>query len=111
MSENRIKKVLLTLGVLVLLIFCLAPFLWMLVISFSGNTDFLTAGSSLKLTWENYQDIIFNSSLPLFHYLKNSLIVSAVSALFATLFATLSAYAITRFSFPGKIIIPVTMLA
>ncbi|MBN2365508.1 MAG: carbohydrate ABC transporter permease, partial [Calditrichaeota bacterium] len=28
-----------------------------------------------------------------------------------TLFATLSAYAITRFSFPGKIIIPVTMLA
>ena len=34
-------------------------------------------------------------------YLRNSIIISVVSAVFATLFASLSAYAITRFSFPA----------
>jgi multiple sugar transport system permease protein len=111
MRENNFKIILLTAGAVFLLIFCLAPFIWMIIISLSRNPDFLSTRVSLELSLKNYGEVITSHSLPLFHYLKNSLIISGISAFFATLFALLSAYAITRFSFPGKILIPVLMLA
>jgi multiple sugar transport system permease protein len=42
--------------------------------------------------------------------LINSLVVSIASALLATLFASLSAYSITRLKFAGRILIPIMLL-
>jgi multiple sugar transport system permease protein len=111
MKEDKVKKILLFLGAAFLIIFCLAPFLWMLVVSFSKHPDFLSAQSSFMLTINNYIEIITTPSLHLLRYLLNSIIVSLVSAFFATFFASLSAYAITRMQFPGRILIPLILLA
>ena len=111
MKEDKVKKILLFIGAAFLIIFCLAPFLWMLIVSFSKHPDFLSAQSSFTLTISNYVDIITTPSLHLLRYLLNSIIVSLVSAFFATFFASLSAYAITRMQFPGRILIPLILLA
>lgn len=111
MNELRLKYFLSIMGGLFLLLFCLCPFLWMMVVSLSRNPDFLAARSSFVFTLQNYVDVLTSESVSLLQYLRNSLVVSAVSAVFATLIACLSAYAITRIRFPGRILIPVTMLA
>lgn len=93
-----------------LLLFCLFPFAWMAVISFSKTPDFLTAASSFVATADNFSEILAGDSFRLTEYLRNSLVVSAVSAAAATLFATLSAYTVTRLTFPGRRVIPVLLL-
>jgi multiple sugar transport system permease protein len=55
--------------------------------------------------------VLTSGSLHLLDYLRNSLVVSAVAALAATLFASLGAYAITRLTFPGRLLIPLVLLA
>ncbi|MFP4083039.1 MAG: carbohydrate ABC transporter permease [Candidatus Aminicenantes bacterium] len=111
MSERRWKSLLKYLGACFLLIFCLLPFFWMVVVSFSRNPDFLSLHTPFVFTLQNYVEILTRKSVHLLHYLKNSLIISALSALVATFFASLAAYAITRLHFPGRVIIPVFMLA
>lgn len=111
MNEESLKSVLTFLGIAFLLLFCLSPFIWMLMVSVTANPDFLSWQTSFIFTLKNYVDVLTSKSLHLLHYLKNSLIVSALAALLATFFASLSAYAITRLRFPGRIVIPVLMLA
>ena len=111
MSEATWKRVLLWSGAAFMLVFCLAPFIWMIVISLSKTPDFLSSGRTIAPTLEHYKGVLTTGSVHLLRYLANSLIVSAVAAVCATLFAGLAAYAITRMEFPGKMAIPVLMLA
>lgn len=111
MNEERQKALLVRLGVVSLLAFCLLPFAWMLVISFSQAPEFLSPEAPFVFTVGNYQQVVFAESLHFPDYLKNSLTVSAISAILATFFASLAAYAITRLRFPGRMLIPVGMLA
>lgn len=97
-------------GILVL-IFCLLPVVWMVVVSCSEQPDFLTAGTNFSFTLANYRDILVSREAHFLDYLKNSLIVSFSSALLATSFAGLAAYAITRLRFSGRIAIPMVLLA
>jgi multiple sugar transport system permease protein len=111
LRERRLKILLLVFGATTLLTFCLLPFVWMLVISLSKEVDLLSPRVSFSLTWGNYREVIFNTSLHFVSYLKNSLVVSSISAAWATFFASLAAYAISRLRFPGRMVIPVGMLA
>lgn len=110
MKEQQVIRILKITGSIALIGFCLIPFLWMLLISINQNPDFLSSGSSFNFTLNNYLEVITNDSVHLLDYLMNSLIVSLASALLATFFAGLSAYAITRMNFPGKIMIPILLL-
>ena len=110
MNERIIKSILLSIGAVILFVFSIAPFLWMVIVSIGKNPDFLSTQTTFSFTFQNYTDILTAKSVHLLRYLMNSLIISATSAAFATLFASLSAYAITRMNFPGKILIPVSML-
>lgn len=110
MREESWIKLLKFLGSAFLPIFCLSPFVWMLLISFSSQPDFLSANVKLIPTFNNYVQILLNSSVHILDYLKNSIIVALVSAFFTTFFAGLSAYAITRLRFPGRISIPLLLL-
>jgi multiple sugar transport system permease protein len=83
----------------------------MLIVSFTKNPDFLTRQTPFVLTVQNYVDILTDPSVHLLEYLRNSVLISLISAALATFFAGLSAYAITRLSFPGRIIIPMVLLA
>jgi multiple sugar transport system permease protein len=111
MSEARLKSFLKLLAALTLLFFCLLPFGWMLIVSFSRQPDFLLPGSVFEPTLQNFADVLTDESLHLSAYLRNSLVVSAVSAVTATIVAGLSAYAVTRLRFRGRILIPLGVLA
>lgn len=110
MKEKKTKKILITSSGIFLFLFCAAPFIWMFAVSFSKHPDFLSANVKFIFTLDNYIQIIQSNAVHLFAYLKNSLLISAASALFATLFASLSAYAVTRLKFKGRKLIPLLLL-
>ncbi|MGA6924630.1 MAG: carbohydrate ABC transporter permease [Desulfosarcina sp.] len=111
MNESRLQVLLKIVGALVLLCFCLLPLIWMVVISFSRQPDFLLPEVAFSPTLQNFTDVMTDRSLHLGAYLRNSLVVSAASAVLATLAAGLSAYAVTRLRFRGRILIPMGVLA
>lgn len=111
MTEIRLQAILKAAAALLLLLFCLLPFGWMLLVSLSRQPDFLLPGAPFAPTLHNFVDVLSDPSLHLLAYLRNSLAVSAASAVAATLAAGLSAYAVTRLRFPGRILIPLGVLA
>jgi len=111
MREERAKKILKSTGAAFLLLFCLLPFVWVMLVSLAKVPDFLLPQVAFDATFDNYRDVLTSGSLHLLDYLRNSLVVSAVAALAATLFASLAAYAITRLTFPGRLLIPLVLLA
>ncbi len=111
MTEAGIQKALLLMAALALAVFCLSPFAWMVVVSTSRRPDFLLPGIAYTPTVQHFVDVLTDPSLPLAAYLTNSLAVSTLSAAAATLAAGLSAYAVTRMRFPGRILVPVGVLA
>jgi len=110
MKEQRLIFLMKLLGAAALIIFCLVPFVWMILISLNKNPDFLSSQTSFVFTVDNYIEVLTNDSVYLLDYLRNSLIVSLSSAILATFFAGLSAYVITRMSFPGRVLIPLALL-
>ena len=110
MREEKLIKLFKVLGIIFLLIFCLAPFVWMIFISLNKNPDFLSPQTGFALTLNNYFEVATSDKFHLWNYLINSLVVSIASALLATLFASFSAYSITRLKFTGRIIIPIMLL-
>ncbi len=110
MREEQQKKILLAIGILFIMAFFLLPFLWMVIISLSQTSDFL-GKEKLSLTLHNYRDILSIESLHFLDYLRNSLVVSGVAAIVSALIGAVAAYAISRFSFRGKAIIVLGVLA
>lgn len=111
MNEERTKTALIAAGSILMLIFCLTPFLFMLVVSFSENPDFLSEQSVYLFTLLNYDSILSTESLHFIDFLRNSMIVSGISALLTVLIAALAAYALTRMPLPGKAFILFAVLA
>jgi len=111
MTEERLKLFLILLGALFMVGFCLMPFMYMGIISVSSRPDFLSGESLFKFTLKNYHAVLIMKSLHFLDYLRNSLIVSSISAVFAVLIAGLAAYSITRLPLPGKTLILFFVLA
>lgn len=111
MSESRLQALLRGLAALLLAGFCLLPVAWMVLVAFSRRPDFLLPGVDFAPTLQNFADVLGDGGLHLTAYLRNSLAVSAVSAVAATLVAGLAAYAVTRLRFPGRVLIPMAVLA
>jgi len=111
MTEKDRKKTLLIFGAVSLLVFSCAPIFWMILFSLSSRPDFLTSASVFSFTLSNYKEIISNESLGMLFYLRNSLIVSSISAVIVTAIAFVSAYTITRMRFRFRGAIPIALLA
>lgn len=111
MGEQRLKSILIILGSIFMIAFCLMPFLYMLIISISKNPDFLASLGNFQFASDNYHGILTIKSLHFLDYLRNSIVVSAVSAFITVLIAGLAAYAITRLTLLGKVFILLFVLA
>jgi multiple sugar transport system permease protein len=111
MTEVQLQSILKAVAALALLFFCLFPFGWLIIVSLSHQPDFLLPRIVFVPTLQNFVDVLTDESLHLFAYLGNSLAVSAVSAVMATMVAGLTAYAVTRLRFRGRILIPLGVLA
>jgi multiple sugar transport system permease protein len=110
MKEERLKRILLLFMAVFLFIFTMSPFIWMAVVSFSRQPDFLSKQIPYFFTLNNYKEIFTSNAVHLIAYLKNSIIISGLAAFFTTIIASLSAYSVTRMKFPGRIIIPLFLL-
>jgi multiple sugar transport system permease protein len=110
MREERINKILTLAGISFVLVFCLAPFIWMVVISFSERPDFFLH-QGFKLTLKNYIDILSIRNLHFLEYLRNSFVIAFTTSLSSALIGALAAYAISRISFAGKTLLVLAVLA
>ncbi|MFA4967462.1 MAG: carbohydrate ABC transporter permease [Candidatus Margulisiibacteriota bacterium] len=73
-----------------------------------GRTSSARMGH-LVISWINYIDMWRNVDFGL--YLRNSFFICGMSMIFAMIFATLAAYALSRFEFPGSKLFSMAILA
>ncbi len=92
-------------------VFALFPLFWLLKVSLTPNDLLYSEGVRLwpsRATLDHYSFVLRHSAFPTFF--KNSLIVSASTAVVVTACASLSGYALSRFSFRAKYFIVALML-
>jgi multiple sugar transport system permease protein len=92
-------------GLAVIVVYCLAPFYWMLVSSLRRTSD-IYDNSFLPDPWsvENYQKV-FDSSTMFGRSLLNSFVVAGVTTVVALVIGVFAAYAIARLQFRFKSLI------
>jgi multiple sugar transport system permease protein len=110
-NEAALKRALLALGICFMLVFCLTPFIYMIAVSLGRNPQFLSGSVDFSATLGNYRDVLTVRSLRFLDYLKNSLVVGGAVALLTGAIAALSAYAVSRIEFKGRVWVPLAVLA
>lgn len=111
-KEELIRMILLIVGGVVLLLFAIIPFIWMMIISFMSNPYFLFPGTGANsLTLQNYMIVLGTRDLHFVAYIRNTLIIAIVVSLFVMLLTSLSGYAVSRMRFPGRMFVPLFVLA
>lgn len=112
--RRRLRRMDLGAQILVILvaIVVVTPFLWMLLGSFKSNFELMQKqGQTLWIaepTLSNY--IRLFQEYDFARYFLNSTIVASVTAVFATSLSAFAAYSLSRFSFPGRGIVGLSML-
>lgn len=91
-----------TLGMVIIVVWCLAPFYWMVVTSFR-QVDYTYDNALLPkhVTFDNYK-AIFQGNNHFGRALINSVIIGTVVTVFAMIVGVTCAYAIARLHFRGK---------
>ena len=105
------KKILLTLGIISTVLFCLAPVFWQLLTSFKTNAAISTVPniyfpSLEQLTFQHYLSL----GSQFLRYIFNSAFVSIISTLLCLTLGAPAAYALTRLKLPGENLILVLIL-
>ena len=95
------------LGIILIVLFCLAPFYWMIVTSFR-DVDFTFDNTPwpTHVTLDNYRTV-FDTSLGN-HFaraLVNSVIIGVCTTILAVMFGVFAAYALARLDFRGKFVV------
>lgn len=97
-----------TLGVrygllLVYMVVCLYPFVWMVSTSLRDQRGVFTAGGSLWVSnpnWQNYVDIWNSANLP--RAFVNTIAITAACMVLTIITTSMASYAISRSNFPGR---------
>ncbi|MDO4242348.1 MAG: carbohydrate ABC transporter permease [Actinomyces sp.] len=100
-----------TAGIGLIVIYCLAPFYWMVVSSLRPDKDiFDNSWWPETVSFENYQ-AVFSAKNNFAQGLVNSLIVSIIVTVVALVVATFASYALARLDFRGKGVLLLVILA
>ncbi|MDO5645701.1 MAG: carbohydrate ABC transporter permease [Dermabacter sp.] len=104
-KSNRGAKIIVGVGVAIILVYCLAPFYWMLVSSLRLPTE----GRSTELipnpiSFDNYL-AVFDPANNFGRALLNSLIVAGGTTVLVLVLGTAGAYALARLNFWGKVLV------
>jgi len=106
-----VRQVLLYLAVLLIIIWTIAPYLWLIISSLSYRIDLLQTPLHWipqRITLENYQELFIgsggaNMNANLFlQALKNTSIVAFSATFICLVLGVFSAYALARLKFPGS---------
>lgn len=100
------QKILLWLGIIFLILFCLAPLLWQILTSFKTN-DAITRIPTVY--WPEFKQLTLNHYVSLgvifLRYMANSAFVSFISTLICLAVGAPAAYTLARLKIPGEKII------
>ena len=110
--KRTVGQVFFSLAILAYLIFALFPFFVMLSISFTDRLAILGLNTPVYPEHpiiDNYISIW--KSIPLLHYIKNSLIVCTATVFFSLCLSVPASYGLSRFVFKGKQPFIITVLA
>ncbi len=109
--KRLIRRVLLYLAVLIIIIWTVAPYVWLIISSVSYRIDLLQVPLQWiprRITLDNYRELFVsaggaNQNAALFlHALKNSSIIAFSATFIALTLGVFSAYALARLKFPGS---------
>uniref|UniRef100_A0A2A4Z1H4 Sugar ABC transporter permease n=1 Tax=OCS116 cluster bacterium TaxID=2030921 RepID=A0A2A4Z1H4_9PROT len=97
MKQNYLKTLLFYVGIAFLLLFFLAPPLWLLSTSLKTPKEAFALPPTLifTVTWENYEAILNNSKF--LRAMVNSIVITGTSTLLAVTMGSLAAYALVFF--------------
>lgn len=99
-------------GLLILyMVLCLYPFLWMLSTSLRSSRSVFSAGLSLWVDnpeWANYQEIWDAANVP--RAAVNTVLITAVCMAATILTTSMTAFAVTRSDFPGRRLVMTALL-
>jgi trehalose/maltose transport system permease protein len=99
---NRARSISMYVGIAVIIVYCLAPFYWMIVSSFRKTAEiFEQSPLPSPPAWENYS-AVFAPSNNFARALANSIFVAGVTTILVLLIGTFAAYALARLDFRGK---------
>ncbi|NJE62160.1 trehalose/maltose ABC transporter permease MalG [Thermococcus sp. 21S7] len=111
MNENFLKNILLVVGAVLMVLVCLFPFIWMIIISFTKDATFLGSPYvSFEFTLDNYRTVLSDPTLHFMDYFRNSLIIATVVTVVTVMISAFGAYAVSRVRFRGRLIVPVFVL-
>jgi len=100
-----------TVGIVLIVIYCLAPFYWMLVSSLRNDKEiFENSWWPRHPSFENYK-AVFSEKNDFANGLINSLVVSIIVTIVALAVATFTAYALARLDFRGKGLLMLLIIA
>lgn len=88
---------------LVYMVICLYPFLWMISTSLRDQRSVFTAGGSLWVSnpnWQNYVDIWESANIP--RAFANTIVITAACMVLTILTTSMTSYALSRSNFPGR---------
>lgn len=111
MREETLKKIFLTAGAVLTILFSMLPFTYMVATGFSTGADFLQQGQDYGFTLSNFSTILFAESSHFIRYMINSIVISAIAAVISVFSAALGAYALTRFQVPGGAVLMLIILS
>jgi multiple sugar transport system permease protein len=103
--QKFVRNALLLLLLIGIAILVIIPVLWMLSTSFKPKSQWFLPQIHWipqTFTWENYQNILNNDTLPIVRWFMNSLLLSGSITLLILVIDSLAAYAYARMEFPGR---------
>jgi ABC-type sugar transport system, permease component len=109
MKQMNYRYIILLVGLLVMVL----PMVYMITSSLRPNNMTFSYPPRIfpaisQLTLDNYQYVLFKQSF--FKYLLNTLVVAVVSTALSAMAASMLAYCISRFSFPGRNLLYATII-
>ena len=110
-TSPKIAKILRSILMAIVILFCLAPILWQLLTSFKTNAEIAAIPNIYwpkQFTLAHYQELFIRR--PFWNYLLNSAGVASVSTLLSLGLGAPAAYVLARFKLPGERLILATIL-
>lgn len=100
-GKKRISKYVHGLFLLLVCIWCLVPFLWMIMVSLRNKVDIINPVNLwVTPTLENYRTIIQQNNILM--YFKNSFLIAIVSTFISLAIGGIAAYGFARFSWTKR---------
>lgn len=102
-NTNSVWSILIHIFMVMVVVVCLFPVIWMIIISFKTVGESISGFNSLviqKPTFANYERLY--QLIPLFQNLYNSLFTTIIGTLTTLFFCALAGFAFAKYDFPGR---------